>query len=590
MMYSFLAVVFFVFFVFCLSPFTFAEFYNYNEKIDIDAGGKTIGYVEAYKISSIFGEYAYLKWKRDGYPEGNTFPVFLVKGTYVPLVFGVELEFLNVEINDITSDGLDLTIDKSSLEETIETAVETVPGSVESLVDETPQIVETAVDSVSKEVNAFNEEMVKRATKFVNRGYYSSLHIVDSKDKVSLEVSKEVKDMEARLAEKVSDKVIPLVIDSFVAGIPLTNIAYNQVVGIIPPSVRHDLTRFLLNIDTKNDNYADSELGGKGVYTLYIGNPSLNSLSASLNDELKKEGLPHFDNGNIVGERTYSEDSVGIIAAIPEERVWRTNTLEERLNDDRVRLYKTLIAGIGDDGTVAAGEWYNDQLELVMTSISAAFSLGGDLDIDDVLMFAGDTASSDPEASFCSAALLQGWVMAAANSLESPDLSKIDSLGYVVIVKKDKMGYDVLEVHTITGHKSDSFLYDYEPIEGFLEGVDLVGGMMTAPENVVVGVEKMGAMGGVAGKNIEDESALGSASKATGKVVGAERKEDVNDDGAVGTDEKYKTEKADETDRVEDTRKTDKITGKTESDSTGFIGSLGIKIKSFFGGLFGWLR
>ncbi|MCK5177838.1 MAG: hypothetical protein KAQ92_09000, partial [Candidatus Aenigmarchaeota archaeon] len=341
-----MAVVFFVFFILSLSPFTFAEFYNYNEKVDINAGGKTIGYVEAYKISSVFGEYAYLKWKRDGYPEGNTFPVFLVKGTYVPLVFGVELEFLNVEINDITSTGVDLTIDKSSLEETIETAVETVPGSVVSLVDETPQIVGDAADSVSKEVNAFNEEMVKRATKFVNRGYYSSLHIVDSKDAVSLKVSNSIKDREALMAEKVSDKIIPLVIDAFVAGnFPVTSIAYNEAMRMVPPSIRHELTKFLLNINTKYDSYSDSKLGGMGVYTLYIGNPSVNSLSDSLNDELKNEGLPHFENGVIVGKRRYVEESIGIIAAVPEERVWETDTLEKRLADDRVRLYKTLIAG-----------------------------------------------------------------------------------------------------------------------------------------------------------------------------------------------------------------------------------------------------
>ncbi len=576
-----LIVLFFVSFI-CLSSLGFAEFYSYNEKIDVDSGGKTIGYVEPYKISSIFGEYAYLKWKRNGYPEGNTFPVFLVKGTYVPLVFGVELDFLNVKINDISSNGVDLTIDKSSLEETIETAVEIVPDSVESLVDETPHIVEDAADSLSKEIDAFNEDMIKRATKFVSRGYYSSLHIVDSKDAVSLKVSNSIKDREALMAEKISDKIIPLVIDTFVAcNFPVTSIAYNEAVRMVPPSIRHELTKFLLNINTKYDSYTDSKLGGMGVYTLYIGNPSVNSLSDSLNDELKKEGLPHFENDVIVGERRYVDDSIGIIAAIPEERVWRTDTLEVRLSNDRVRLYKTLIAGIGDDGTMAAGKWYGDQLDTARKFITSSLSLSDGSDVGDVLKIVQDSYESDPKATFSSSALLQGWVIGAMNSLEKPDLSKVDSLGYVVIVKKNKETYDVLEVHTITGHKSDSFLYDYVPVVRKVDDDGQIGVGEVARKSSSSGDGSSDSLQAVLPEESVDVDVGEEAPPATGKVIDSNRKR-VESGVNVNPIDKM----------AEDKNQENKIQeGKNVySDSLGLLGGLNIMMRSVFDGLFGWLR
>lgn len=516
-----------------------AEFYEYNKKIDIISGGKNIGYVEPYKISSMFGEYAYLKWKREGYPEGNTFPVFLVKGTTVPLVFGVELEFLNVKINDITSNGVDLTIDKSSLEETVETTLETMPESIEAIVEETPTIVEDAADSMSEEIEAFNNELTKRVTKVINRNYYSSLHIVDSKDSVSLKVSTEIEDKEADLAEMVADRIIPLVIDSLIAGLPLTSTTYNVLVEQIPSSIRHDMTAFLLNIDTKNDVYSDSALSKKGVFALCIGNPSVNSFSNSMNNEMKKEGLPYFDNEKIIGKRTYSEDTIGIIAAIPEERVWTSETIGNRWEDDRVRFYKTMIAGVGDDGTKAAGEWYNDQLELATKLITNTQSMKGGINLNEAFNIVKDIFSSDPEASIASATLLQGWFLTAMNPLQNPDLNRFDSLGYVVIVRKSAKGYDVLETHTLNGYKSNVFLneYDFEEIEKVVETVQKVEQIIDEPRETVKEVTE----------NIEEEK----TAQITGEAVGEEA---------------------------------------PSPSSSGFINKIEITIKSIFSGFFAWLR
>jgi len=89
---------------------------NYEQDIAVtDSDGTYLGYVRPYQKEVFFKKYAYLKWQREGFPEGNTFPIALIEGTTVPLTFGIGGELLKVKINSISDSGIDLTIDKSDV-------------------------------------------------------------------------------------------------------------------------------------------------------------------------------------------------------------------------------------------------------------------------------------------------------------------------------------------------------------------------------------------------------------------------------------------------------------------------------------------
>ena len=83
-----------------LSSIVLATFYPYNQKITItDSDGSYMGYVKPYQAEVLFQKYTYLKWKREGFPEGNSFPIALRAGTTTALPFGIQGELLRVKIN-----------------------------------------------------------------------------------------------------------------------------------------------------------------------------------------------------------------------------------------------------------------------------------------------------------------------------------------------------------------------------------------------------------------------------------------------------------------------------------------------------------
>jgi len=480
-----------------------AASYSYDQKIQIiDSDGTTLGYVIPYQKEVLFKDYAYLKWKRYGFPEANTFPVALIKGTTVPLPFGLEGELLKVKVNSIGSSSIDLTIDKSNVITEIQNIPETFPENIEAINEEVSRQaeeigkdyeefideVEENVDEVLTQLNEITNILERRATKFVNRGYYSSLHIINDFDSESRRLSKKISDKEAEFAEKIADSVIPIIIDTFVAGaVPVTSLMYKQIIRQIPSEIRHQITKFIYNIGSLNDKYTDSSLSKKGAVTLYIGNPSENKVSKEMNSELKKLGLPYLDGKMIIGKRRYSEDSIGLIASLPEEKVWTERTLENRWENDKIRNYKTLIAGINDDGLEVASQWYIEQLEQAGDLISGLVSLGDGASLQDSLNLIYEIANQNPKSSLSSAALLQSWFITAMSSLQNAEFKKIDSLGYAVVVKKKGSGYDVLEVHTINGYQTNYFLNPYEVIEDMQEVAEIVKSNVEEKQEKITG-------------------------------------------------------------------------------------------------------
>ena len=444
----------------------FASFYSYEQQITItDSDGSYMGYVLPYQKEILFEDYAYLKWKRQGFLEGNSFPIALIKGTTTALPFGIEGELLRVKINSISSSGVDLTIDKSDVVTEIQNIPETLPENIEAISNE-----------AENEINLAIEDLSKRVDKFANRGYYSSLHILSyNPNNAEKRGDSLIKNKESEFAEKIADKVIPLLISTFVAGTyPITGTIYTNIVNQIPSSVRHEITQFIYNIDTDSETKYSTDylLSKSGVTTILIGNPNRNKFSSNLNNELKRSGLPYFEDGKIIGKRTYSEDSIGLIAAIPEEKVWLANTLQNRWDNDKIRLYKTMISGIGDDGLEAAAVWYNDQLDNARILITSVASLTDGADSSDILRVVSDNFNKNPKSTIGSATLLHGWILTGLSSLQSTQIDRVDSLGYVVIVKKNGNLYDVLEVHTINGYKTNYFLNPYEAVQEFEEAIE----------------------------------------------------------------------------------------------------------------------
>ncbi|MBW2976586.1 hypothetical protein KY347_04020 [Candidatus Woesearchaeota archaeon] len=471
--------------VFC-SVSANAAFYPYGKQITItDSDSSPMGYVTPYEQEVLFKDYAYLKWKRNGYPEGNTFPIALVEGTTVPLPFGIEGKLLRVRVNSISGSGVDLTIDKSDVLTEIQNIPETLPGNINAIGNEIKKQVEEGLEQTDKAMQDLNAEITifvnqfgQRVDKFINRGYHSSLHILNSNaNSVEKRIDTLIKNKESEFAEKIADRIVPLLIDTFVAGtLSVTGILYTNVISQIPSSVRHEITQFIYNINTKFENSYSSDymLSKSGVTTILIGNPSRNKFSSNLNDELKNLNLPYFKDGKIIGKRTYSEDSIGLVAAIPEEKQWLPNTLQNRWDNDKIRLYKTMIAGIGDNGLETAAKWYNDQLDNARSLITSVASLTDGADSTDILKIVSDNFNNNPKSTISSAALMQGWILTGLSSIQSTEFDKVDSLGYVAVVKKKGNSYDVLEIHTINGYKTNYFLNPYEEIEKIQDVVEEV--------------------------------------------------------------------------------------------------------------------
>ena len=413
-----------------------------------------------------------MKWQRYGFPIGDSFPIALIEGTSTALPFGIQGELLRVKIWKITSSNVDLTIDQSDiiselndLDKSLLENVEAINKEAEKQTKPIENAANEQIKSISNELDILNKQLLERTDKITKRGYYSSLHIVDNSNNEAKEISLKIKNKEAELAEKIGDRIISLTLDLFASG---SGVAYSTFIKIIPSSIRHDMTAFFYNIGEKY-NGDDYSLSKEGVATIYIGN---NKVSSEMNNELKSLGLPYIFGNKIIGKREYT-GSIGIIAAIPEEKIWASDTLKKRWDNDKIRLYKTLILGLDDKGLEAAGKWYNNQLDLTKNAASGLVSLGDGADINDALLYVKDKALENPKSSFSSAVLIQSWILVGLSSLKESSLDKVDSLGYVVVV--DEKG-NVLEIWTLNGDKKNYFLNEYTNIIKKVEEVSKVTG------------------------------------------------------------------------------------------------------------------
>ena len=464
--------------------------YSYNQKISIIDNGKELGYVKPYRMNILGAYYSYLEWQRYGFPIGYSFPIALVEGTTTALPFGIEGELLRVKISRIASSYVELTIDQSDIQTEIENLDKSLPENIEAINKD----IESKTKLIINDINL-------RIEKAINRNYHSSLHIIDNSNSKLREMSKKIKDKESELAEEIADSVIYSVLNAFV--VPGSGISYQVFINQIPSQIRHDITTFLYNIEDTLDSGSESSLADKGIATIYIGNPNENKISAQFNNELKNLGLPYFENNKIIGKRTYSSLDIGIIAAIPEEKYWDENTLQNRWNADKIRLYKTQIAGIGNEGLETAVLWYNDQLELAKDSISSAVRLSGGavdeagIELKEILSEINRNAKANPKASIGFATIAQGWVLIGVSSLQEPNFEKIDSLGYVIIVKKESNSYKILETHTIVGNKKNYFLEEYQ---------EAVNEIANVAENTQTQIEDNTDINKITGKVIDDSS------------------------------------------------------------------------------------
>lgn len=462
-------------FVILFSNLALATSYPYNQEIPILNQGKEIGYVSPYYQSTILGNYAYLKWQRYGFPIGDSFPIALIEGTITALPFGINGEFLKIKINKITNSNIDLTIDQSSISQELENTLNNAEEDMNKQINEVTKQTKPIFTSVQNELEKLNSQLELRAQKAIDRDYHTSLHIIDITNKKLEETSNIIKQKEAELAEEIEDKIIYLLLESFVS--PGSGISYTSFISQIPSEIRHDITNYIYNIDSKQDNLNEAELATNGVTTIYIGNPIQNKVSAAFNNQLKNLDLPYFENNKIIGKRTYSSDDIGIIAAIPEEKYLDKTTLQKRWDNNKIRLYKTLIAGIGNEGLDASTLWYTKQLDLAKNTVKSGATItagaidGSKLEINEILSGIGNIIKSDPKASIGFGTIAQGWVLAGINSLQNSNIERIDSLGYVIIVKKEGNNYRTLETYSLVGYTKNYFLDEYQEVINKVEDV-----------------------------------------------------------------------------------------------------------------------
>lgn len=465
----------FIILIVLLSAMVSAVSYSYNQKLSITDGSKDIGYVKPYQ-KNIFGiNYAYIEWQREGFPVGNSFPIALIEGTTTALPFGINGELLRVKIGKITNSYVELTIDQSDIQTEINNVDKTLPKNVEAITEDAQKKVEPAINEMSVQLEKLNKDVGIRINKVVQRDYHSSLHVIDTSNSKLKDMSNKIKNKESELAEEIGDSVVYSVLNAFVA--PGSGISYKTLVNQLPSSFRHDITTYLYNIESTTASGSEDSFADKGIATLYIGNPNENKISAQFNDQLKSLGLPYFEGNKIVGKRTYSSSDIGLIAAIPEEKYWDKTTLQKRWDADKIRLYKTEIAGIGNEGLETAVLWYNDQLELAKNSISSAVRLSGGavdeggVELNEIVSEINKNVKTNPKASIGFSTIAQGWILTGVSSLQNPDFSKVGSLGYVVIVKKEGNSYRTLETHTIVGDKTSYFLDEYQETINQIEDV-----------------------------------------------------------------------------------------------------------------------
>jgi len=479
--------------------------YTYNQKIPILSQGKEIGYVKPYQMNILGTDYSYIEWQRYGFPIGYSFPIYLIEGTTTALPFGINGELLRVKIGKITNSYVELTIDQSDIQTEINNLSNSLPKNIDAINKDTQKKIEPVISDINKNLDKLNQDLILRANKFASRTYHSSLHVIDLSNANLREASASIKNKESELAEKIADSVVSSVLDIFLAG---SGISYKVFMSQVPASFRHDVTTFIYNIEDTSDKIAESNLADKGIATLYIGNPNSNKVSLEFNSQLKARGLPYFEGNKIIGKRNYSSEDIGIIVAIPEETYWTKDTLQNRWDNDRIRLYKTLIAGTGDEGLNSAVLWYNKQLDLAKISIANAVNLAGgaiengDVEPNEILSSISNTVMGDPKTSIGFATIAQGWILTGISSLQKPDFNKIDSLGYVVIVKKEGNSYRTLETYSLIGNKKSYFLDEYQ------ETINQVENVATSINNVQ--------------NAINNQPQTNYAPQVTGKVVSQE--------------------------------------------------------------------
>lgn len=547
---------------------SFASLYKYNTQESVISSGKEIGYIKPYQKTGPLGTFTYLEYRREGFPKGDTFPLPLNPGN-LKLPFGLDNVYLNVTVYSITDEGVYMTVNTPNIISTtttipVTTTTITIPPSaillrydtenavnyngtifgyikpykkstslgpftylkyrkyprneIEYGIAVTPLIpiklfygsytdyyrvyiyeftdggvwadvsVKETVKGITKtkeELDLLEDQLSTRIDKFVNRGYYSSIHIT-GKDAQEIDprVSREMEKMELDIAENIGDTITPLL--SGLAGHPELAKAYCKYIKYVPEKMRNDLTKYLLNIETHNytQHRSDAELSTLGAFTISVGGPSVNPLSVQINEDLKMMGLPHFEKKEygtvLIGEQEYTDPSIAVIAALPEEIIWKKDTLNERWKSDKIRFYRTMIAGLEGEGTQTGMVWYNDQLRMVkgvLGLIKESLCFAGKIDfpteesnskeifefIDDTSEFIVNQSSElDSHTSKTqmqsSKALMQGWYLAAMDILQEGDVNGAPSAGYVVIIQKQGNSYKLLESHSIIGNKVEKVM------------------------------------------------------------------------------------------------------------------------------------
>ncbi|MFH0861323.1 MAG: hypothetical protein V1921_08990 [Candidatus Altiarchaeota archaeon] len=547
-----------------------AKFYQYGVQGKIYISGLESGYVEPYQKTTALGISTYLKYRRYGFPEGTTYPLIpLSEGKTYPLPFGLENVYLRVTVYSIRDTGAYMTVNTSgilpipsSTIPSVSTSIPTtttiyIPSSARFLeygtedqiavngsvvgylkpftrdtslgtfayfkykrnpagelrydlpvglrvpiklfygsytdyyyvlvyrIDENglwaDVSVEETVNGITKTVedlNRLEDQLTSRIENFVNRGYYSSLHITGSDaQEIDPRVSFEMEKMELDIAENIGDTLTPLLANLF--GQPELAASYCKLIKNVPAELRNDLTKYLLNIDTHNytQHQSDAELSTLGAFTISVGGPSVNSLSVKINDDLRTLGLPHFERKSygtvLVGDKEYTDSNVAVIAALPEEIIWKKDTIDERWQDGKIRFYRTMIAGLEGEGTETGIVWYTGQLRAVkgvLGVIKNSICFAGSADIptedsseEEIFEFIDDASEfvQNESREFSTQisntqmqstkAILQGWYLAGMNLIQEGDYTSVPSAGYVVVIQKQGNSYKLLESYSIMG-------------------------------------------------------------------------------------------------------------------------------------------
>lgn len=227
-----------------------------------------------------------------------------------------------------------------------------------------------------------------------------------------------------------------------------------------------DITQMFMNLeDIQEGQYSTEEEEKRSMFLVAYGGPVVNSHARQYSMD---KNLPlYFEerDGKWVivdkhANKVYDEGEYGMVMAIPRVSSISLSDLNTKVeSDDKILLYRTIIAGITREGTQAGGLWYADMLNKsdFLLELITQYVCGqtDSAEIADALAEQGvdyliNNVDTSEFGDSITAVKKYSEVMIASSLNEDAKLDELDIKGYAALVKYDETtGFRLIRIYPV---------------------------------------------------------------------------------------------------------------------------------------------